>query len=151
MARLHTVVVQAFAVYLSAYTHVSSATNCDCRVQVGVTAVLTASPTDVLSHVAIRARSQGVLLATCFDEAQLEALKVDVSNWGCLACAVCFKPAAPPQRHPAEQRTAARLSWLVNKMVRRCGLICLLQCKRAILPLCTTCVSENTAQCCCRH
>lgn len=44
--------------------------------QVGVTAVLTASPTDVLSHVAIRARSQGVLLATCFDEAQLDALKV---------------------------------------------------------------------------
>jgi hypothetical protein len=48
--------------------------------QVGVTAVLTASPTDVLSHVAIRARSQGVLLATCFDEAQLEALKVGAHN-----------------------------------------------------------------------
>lgn len=47
-----------------------------CPLQVGVTAVLTASPTDVLSHVAIRARSQGVLLATCFDEAQLEQLKV---------------------------------------------------------------------------
>lgn len=38
--------------------------------------MLTASPTDVLSHVAIRARSQGVLLATCFNESQLEALKV---------------------------------------------------------------------------
>jgi alpha-glucan,water dikinase len=36
----------------------------------GVTAVLTESTTDVLSHVAIRARSQGVLLATCFDEAE---------------------------------------------------------------------------------
>lgn len=42
--------------------------------------MLTASPTDVLSHVAIRARSQGVLLATCFDEAQLETLKVGIGN-----------------------------------------------------------------------
>lgn len=32
-------------------------------------AVLTSSPTDVLSHIAIRARAQGVLLATCFDAA----------------------------------------------------------------------------------
>ncbi|DBB11157.1 TPA: Phosphoglucan, water dikinase, chloroplastic [Trebouxia sp. C0006] len=40
-----------------------------------VTAVLTHSPTDVLSHVAIRARSQGVLLATCFDEAALGNIK----------------------------------------------------------------------------
>ncbi|GIM14936.1 hypothetical protein Vretimale_17803 [Volvox reticuliferus] len=34
----------------------------------GVVAVLTRSTTDVLSHLAIRARSQRVLLATCFDE-----------------------------------------------------------------------------------
>ena len=40
-----------------------------------MTAVLTRSPTDVLSHVAIRARSQGVLLATCFDEAALSNIK----------------------------------------------------------------------------
>ncbi len=40
-----------------------------------MTAVLTRSPTDVLSHVAIRARSQGVLLATCFDEAALGNIK----------------------------------------------------------------------------
>ena len=40
-----------------------------------MTAVLTHSPTDVLSHVAIRARSQGVLLATCFDEAALGNIK----------------------------------------------------------------------------
>ena len=40
-----------------------------------MTAVLTQSPTDVLSHVAIRARSQGVLLATCFDEAALGSIK----------------------------------------------------------------------------
>ena len=43
--------------------------------QENVTAVLTSSPTDVLSHVAIRARSQGVLLATCFDEAALSSIK----------------------------------------------------------------------------
>ena len=35
--------------------------------QEGIVAILTSSPTDVLSHIAIRARAQGVLLATCFD------------------------------------------------------------------------------------
>lgn len=43
--------------------------------QDNITAVLTHSATDVLSHVAIRARSQGVLLATCFDEAALDSIK----------------------------------------------------------------------------
>ncbi|KAK9807043.1 hypothetical protein WJX72_011773 [[Myrmecia] bisecta] len=40
-----------------------------------VVAVLTSSTTDVLSHVAIRARSQGVLLASCFDAAELDRLR----------------------------------------------------------------------------
>ncbi|KAF6251712.1 glutathione synthetase ATP-binding domain-like protein [Scenedesmus sp. NREL 46B-D3] len=40
----------------------------------GITAVLTKSSTDVLSHVAIRARSQGVLLATCFEDAEWQRL-----------------------------------------------------------------------------
>jgi alpha-glucan,water dikinase len=40
----------------------------------GITAVLTKSSTDVLSHVAIRARSQGVLLATCFDDGEWQRL-----------------------------------------------------------------------------
>jgi alpha-glucan,water dikinase len=40
----------------------------------GVTAVLTESTTHVLSHVAIRARSQGVLLATCFDDGEWQKL-----------------------------------------------------------------------------
>lgn len=40
----------------------------------GVTAVLTATSTDVLSHVAIRARSQRVLLASCADDAQWQKL-----------------------------------------------------------------------------
>ena len=48
--------------------------------QEGITAVLTSSPTDVLSHVAIRARSQGVLLATCFDEAELGTLEVTAAG-----------------------------------------------------------------------
>ena len=43
--------------------------------QEGVTAVLAASTTDVLSHVAIRARSQGVLLATCFNAGELSHFK----------------------------------------------------------------------------
>jgi len=41
----------------------------------GVVAVLTRSATDVLSHAAIRARAQRVLLATCFDESQWGPLK----------------------------------------------------------------------------
>jgi alpha-glucan, water dikinase len=40
----------------------------------GVAAVLTAGETDVLSHVAIRARAQGVLLASCADGAVFEGL-----------------------------------------------------------------------------
>jgi alpha-glucan,water dikinase len=40
----------------------------------GVTAVLTESSTDVLSHVAIRARSQRVLLATCDDDGEWQKL-----------------------------------------------------------------------------
>ena len=53
-------------------------------IPVGVTAVLSQSPTDVLSHVAIRARCQGVLLAACFDDAEfqmLRQLRVRVTYW----------------------------------------------------------------------
>ena len=54
--------------------------------------MLTSSPTDVLSHVAIRARSQGVLLATCFDEAELGGLEVGLDLYslarGFTACVV---------------------------------------------------------------
>jgi alpha-glucan,water dikinase len=38
-------------------------------IPLGVTALLSASPVDALSHVAIRARCQGVLLAACDDAA----------------------------------------------------------------------------------
>jgi len=47
----------------------------------GITAVLTLSATDVLSHIAIRARSQGVLLATCFDEGELGSVKEMEGKW----------------------------------------------------------------------
>jgi alpha-glucan,water dikinase len=47
----------------------------------GVVAILTGAATDVLSHVAIRARAQGVLLATCFDPAQLEAARALAGGW----------------------------------------------------------------------
>lgn len=40
----------------------------------GVVALLTRSSTDVLSHVAIRARTQGVLLAGCADEEEWQHL-----------------------------------------------------------------------------
>lgn len=44
-------------------------------IPVNVVAVLTSAATDVLSHVAIRARAQKVLLASCFDVAEMEALR----------------------------------------------------------------------------
>eukprot|EP00892_Ulva_mutabilis_P012087 jgi/Ulvmu1/9250/UM005_0350.1 len=40
----------------------------------GVAAVLTTSPVDLLSHIAIRARNTGVLLATCSDDALWQEL-----------------------------------------------------------------------------
>jgi hypothetical protein len=49
----------------------------------GVVAVLTRSSTDVLSHVAIRARTQGVLLAGCSDEEEWRHLvELEVSLTG---------------------------------------------------------------------
>jgi len=41
----------------------------------GVIAVLTPGSVDVVSHVAIRARNQGVLLAVCYDDQPLDALR----------------------------------------------------------------------------
>lgn len=40
-----------------------------------VECIITGQATDVLSHIAIRARAQSVLLATCFDPSTLEAIK----------------------------------------------------------------------------
>eukprot|EP00287_Rhodomonas_sp_CCMP768_P016546 CAMPEP_0196758624 /NCGR_PEP_ID=MMETSP1091-20130531/104282_1 /TAXON_ID=302021 /ORGANISM="Rhodomonas sp., Strain CCMP768" /LENGTH=1086 /DNA_ID=CAMNT_0042107455 /DNA_START=30 /DNA_END=3290 /DNA_ORIENTATION=- len=40
----------------------------------GVTCVVTRSSMDVLSHIAIRARNQGVMLSTCHDDAAFDAL-----------------------------------------------------------------------------
>jgi len=43
----------------------------------GVTAIITRSSMDILSHIAIRARNQNVLLATCHDDATFESLKAN--------------------------------------------------------------------------
>lgn len=72
--------------------------------QEGVVGVLTASTTDVLSHVAIRARSQQVLLATCFDSAELSELKgkhgeqvsLAVSPNGAVTTTAAFAQVCPP-------------------------------------------------------
>jgi alpha-glucan,water dikinase len=41
----------------------------------GATAILTPDTTDIVSHVAIRARNAGILFASCFDPEKLEQLK----------------------------------------------------------------------------
>ncbi|PSC73883.1 ABC transporter A family member 2 isoform B [Micractinium conductrix] len=69
----------------------------------GIVAVLTSSTTDVLSHIAIRARAQGVLLATCFDAAELEGIQkqagahvsATVSPAGDVAVAAAEGPVGP--------------------------------------------------------
>ena len=49
-------------------------------VPAGVTAVLTAAPVDLLSHIAIRARNTGTLLATCADAGLWETLVESVAG-----------------------------------------------------------------------
>lgn len=61
---------------------------CACATPTHTQAVLTRSATDVLSHAAIRARAQRVLLATCFDAAAWEEIKAAAGGcgwcmWGC--------------------------------------------------------------------
>lgn len=86
-----------------------------------MTAVLTSSPTDVLSHVAIRARSQGVLLATCFDDAALSSIKqlegknvrLDVDATGAVTATETAAPAAADGVAPkqgGQQCTSVRTS-----------------------------------------
>lgn len=78
-------------------------------------AVLTSSPTDVLSHVAIRARSQGVLLATCFDDAALSSIKqlqgknvrLDVDATGAVTATESAAPAAAADADSAKQGSRA--------------------------------------------
>jgi hypothetical protein len=65
----------------------------------GVVALLTRSSTDVLSHVAIRARTQGVLLAGCSDDEEwqhLLELQVGVGVLCCVVCVWCYAFAPPP-------------------------------------------------------
>jgi alpha-glucan,water dikinase len=44
-------------------------------IPLNVECIITAQSTDVLSHIAIRARAQSVLLATCFDNGTFESIK----------------------------------------------------------------------------
>lgn len=61
-------------------------------------AILTASPTDVLSHIAIRARAQGVLLATCFDAEGAPSLL-----WARLGSGPALAQAGLTSTNPARQ------------------------------------------------
>jgi alpha-glucan,water dikinase len=70
----------------------------------GTLAVLTAGSVDVVSHVAIRARNQGVLLATCYDVETFEKLRswegqfMDVETDA--SGQVRFEPAEESSEHP---------------------------------------------------
>ena len=85
----------------------------------GITAVLTTSPVDVLSHIAIRARNTGVFLASCSD----------AEAWGALAARPRTTPpgrsswrpsrprssrgaprSRPPRPHPGRSRPRTRRS-----------------------------------------
>ena len=60
----------------------------------GVAAVLTQAGVDVLSHVAIRARSQGVLLASCADaRAWQQLVDLEVRPWLSPCGAMAHSPA----------------------------------------------------------
>ena len=79
-----------------------------------VTAVLTADTTDIVSHVAIRARNGGVLFATCFDPQLLEDLRAlkghHVSVWTSASGDVVFEKAAVSEEIP--RRSAPELPTL---------------------------------------
>lgn len=60
---------------------VSSSVDGSCDIPLGVVAVISGAPVDILSHVAIRARNQGVLLACC-DVETLAKLKSSVEEGG---------------------------------------------------------------------
>jgi len=57
-------------------------------IPLNVECVITSQSTDVLSHIAIRARAQSVLLATCYDPAVLDEIKGLISGDGITVQAV---------------------------------------------------------------
>jgi alpha-glucan,water dikinase len=98
------------------------------EIPIGVTAVVTPQDVDVLSHVAIRARNAGVLLATCHDPDQIARLKAHDGRQVTLtigasgdvkmkegvtgAAGVARVMAGPPARQPrwgAEARATGRV------------------------------------------
>lgn len=68
-----------------------------------VQSVLTSSGVDVLSHVAIRARTQRVLLATCYEEWQLDALRGLVDT----AVTLSVDPSGSVNASPLEATSAS--------------------------------------------
>jgi alpha-glucan,water dikinase len=66
----------------------------------GALAVLTSSSVDVVSHLAIRARNQGVLLATCYDEAVFEKVR----SWEGRFMELSIDGTGELRFEPAEQR-----------------------------------------------
>ncbi|KAG2496808.1 hypothetical protein HYH03_005215 [Edaphochlamys debaryana] len=105
----------------------------------GVVAVLTKSTTDVLSHLSIRARSQRVLLATCFDDGawaewqscvgKLTAAAIDPAVGAVMptdapaaaASSTANGGAAPPKIQL--QRPEQTSSWAVGESSFRSGLV----------------------------
>jgi len=76
-------------------------------IPLGVVAVLTGSVADALSHVALRARAQGVLLATCFDEAALAALAGSAGKRAALRVSAAGEVTAALAENDASSPSAA--------------------------------------------
>ncbi len=80
----------------------------------GVTAVITPDTTDIVSHVAIRARNARVLFATCYDPATLERLRSFAGHWLQLKTdatgAVTFTEGTEPASIPARRARVKRPS-----------------------------------------
>ncbi|KAL6770951.1 GWD2 [Auxenochlorella protothecoides x Auxenochlorella symbiontica] len=93
----------------------------------GVTAVLTSSATDVLSHIAIRARAQKVLLATCFDHGHFEGLKelagshaaAVVTPVGDVSLAAIDRGSVRPEAVPGSASKAPKISLAKPAMRKR--------------------------------
>lgn len=87
-----------------------------------VLCIITSQSTDVLSHIAIRARAQSVLLATCYDASIIERAKnlasddvtvqVNLDAGGCIAVAPCNPELAGSGKKgtPTEKQISSRMN-----------------------------------------
>src|SRR5262249_14164784 len=94
----------------------------------GVRGVLTTSHVDLVSHLAVRARNAGVLLAVCFDPAKPEELKKgggktlairgtpggDVEDQECDARQDEKRQPSPPRAHVSSRPRSAISQWAVG-------------------------------------